>query len=407
MTGSDPSAASEYANSLEAGLPSEPAMPASSDPGDDSLEDYYTWQQPDRGLTICLKPEAMDSLQSEILATVDRFGRGRETCGILLGTRQAHGARRAVFVTGYRAVASIECQQSRPAPHRTADFEAALRTINSSGRFGPLSVVGFYRSHNRNGLYLSDDDVKLIQEYFSDPDIILMAIKTLAIGACTAGFFFRDERGRVQSEFPQVELPLTAIEPVKRAQARFPQAAIAGAPVRAGMQGTSELEQTATVDLAGKTARAEGARVRWLLNYAGAALFAGLAGISLGVGVRNQTRKAVPIAPAPVNAPIRGMLNLNVQQTAAGHIELTWDRERPEILAAKGGVLAIRDGSGRQRIELKTEHIQSGAVAYSPATADVEFRLELERNGLPPLFDSIHVFMPEQASEPATKRHAR
>jgi hypothetical protein len=252
---------------------------------------------------------------------------------------------------------------------------------------------------------LSEDDLKLIQAYFSDPDTILMVIKTLAIGACTAGFFFWDERGRIQSEFPHIELPLTPVEPVKRVRATSPSATIAVAPIRADMRAAPEVQQAVSADLAGNPPRAEDAHLRWLRNYIGIALCAGVAGVWLGAAVRNQLHEALP--PAPVTAAVRGTLNLDVKQTAAGHVELTWDRARPEIIAAKRGVLLIRDGDGRERIDLKTEHIQSGAVAYSPATSDVEFRLELQRNGLPPLFDSVHVAMPEQGPHEATKRRSR
>jgi len=410
MTGPNPPAAFEQcANALQAyGANSETQIQTCSDLSDSPFADYYTWRHHDRGLTICLNPDTIDRLQCESFASIDSFEPGREISGILLGRRQAHGQDKTVIVTGYRGVASIEQPGSQSAPYKTAAFEAVLRAVNSSDRSGASSIVGFYRSHNRNGLYLSDDDLTLIQTYFSDPDTIVMVIKTLTIGACTAGFFFRDERGRVQSEFPQVELPLTPVEAVNHARAKSSPAATAVVPIRANLHAEPVIRQAvAASSAAGSPFSTERRRLQSWSMYIGSALFAGLVGAWFGLTVRSAGDKDAPAQATAVPASVHAMLNLDVKQTAAGHIELSSDRKRPEITAAHGGALLIRDGDGRERIELKAEHLRSGAIAYSPTTADVDFRLELQRNGFPPLFDTVHVVMPEQGSDRGTKGQPR
>ena len=254
MTGPNPSTAFEpRANSLQADeAHSETQIQTCSDLREGPLADYYIWRHPDRGLTICLNPETIDRLQCESLANVDRLEPGCEISGILLGRRQAHGQDKTVIVTGYRGVASIEQPGSQSAPYKTAAFEAVLRAINSSDRSGASSIVGFYRSHNRNGLYLSDDDLTLIQTYFSDPDTIVLIIKTLTIGACTAGFFFRDERGLLQSEFPQVELPLSPVEGVTHRRAKSSPAATPVVPIRAYLHAEPDMQPVAALTAAGR-----------------------------------------------------------------------------------------------------------------------------------------------------------
>jgi hypothetical protein len=70
--------------------------------------------------------------------------------------------------------------------------------------------VGYYRSHNRNGLFLSPGDLQLIQRHFPATDNLFLIIKTLRNRACTAGFFFWND-GRIQSEFTHSEAPLIPI----------------------------------------------------------------------------------------------------------------------------------------------------------------------------------------------------
>lgn len=407
MTGPNPSTAFEpRANSLQADeAHSETQIQTCSDLREGPLADYYIWRHPDRGLTICLNPETIDRLQCESLANVDRLEPGCEISGILLGRRQAHGQDKTVIVTGYRGVASIEQPGSQSAPYKTAAFEAVLRAINSSDRSGASSIVGFYRSHNRNGLYLSDDDLTLIQTYFSDPDTIVLIIKTLTIGACTAGFFFRDERGLLQSEFPQVELPLSPVEGVTHRRAKSSPAATPVVPIRAYLHAEPDMQPVAALTAAGRPSSTGRNRLQPWAMYIGSALFAGALGVWYGLTLRSPLHKDAPAQATA--APVHAMLNLDVRQTAAGHVELSWDRQRPEITAAHGGSLLIRDGDERERVELKAEHLRSGAIAYSPTTADVDFRLELQRNGSPPLFDSVHVVMPEQGSGGGTKGRPR
>ena len=72
------------------------------------------------------------------------------------------------------------------------------------------SAVGYYRSHNRNGMFLAPEDVRLIHAHFSAPDNLFLLVKTLRNQACTAGFFFWKD-GHLQSEFTDSEAPLIPV----------------------------------------------------------------------------------------------------------------------------------------------------------------------------------------------------
>jgi TonB family protein len=174
------------------------------------FENYYRWVEPDSDITVCLKLETVDRLQLDVLRGLHSFAHaGNEVGGILLGRTDLDEGRTITFVEDFEPVACDH--RNGPSYALTAkdavNFEAALQRCGGSQ--GP-SVVGYYRSHNRDGLFLSLDDLRIIQRHFRGPDNVFLLIKTLPNGACTAGFFFWKD-GRIQSEFTDSEAPLIPI----------------------------------------------------------------------------------------------------------------------------------------------------------------------------------------------------
>jgi TonB family protein len=170
------------------------------------LDQYYRWVEPDSDITVCLSLATMDRLQAVVLRSVDSLSHdGREVGGILLGRTERDGSRTLLFVDDFEPVA---CDHANgPAYALTAKDEAqfAAALARAGAREGP-AVVGYYRSHNRKGLFLSADDLRLIQRHFSGPDNLFLLVKASANTACTAGFFFW-KHGRIQNEFTDSEVP--------------------------------------------------------------------------------------------------------------------------------------------------------------------------------------------------------
>lgn len=168
------------------------------------LESYYRWDEPESDITVFLNPEVVDQLQLAAWRTIDSDPRApTEVGGILLGTVRSGGGRVRIVVESFEAV---RCGQPlyRPGPREAAEFAAAVAWGQTRR---DRSVVGYYRSHNRKGLYLAAEDLKLIQEHFRGPENVFLLIKTLPNRACTAGFFFWNS-GRIQAEFTCSEVPL-------------------------------------------------------------------------------------------------------------------------------------------------------------------------------------------------------
>jgi TonB-like protein len=177
--------------------------------GQSQLGDHYLWETPGKGLRIYANPERVDLLQTQVLSAAEPLPKGGlEIGGILLGRMQLGGGYITAFIDDFEPV---RCAYRKGPQYSFTDedagnFEEALARCESDKTRG-LSVIGYYRSHNRDDLYLSADDLDLIQHLFSAQDNVFLVIKTLPIRACTAGFFFW-EGARIQSEFTHLEVPL-------------------------------------------------------------------------------------------------------------------------------------------------------------------------------------------------------
>jgi TonB family protein len=173
------------------------------------LANYYRWEEPYSDITVCLNLDTVDCLQAEVLGGIGSFpDAGVEIGGILLGKRELEEGRTVTVVEDFEPV---PCEHRHgPYYSLTAKDLVKLRTALARRRSGArrgLSVVGYYRSHNRDDLFLSTEDLAVIRTCFRDPDNIFLLIKALPGRACTAGFFFWNN-GQIQSEFTGSEVAL-------------------------------------------------------------------------------------------------------------------------------------------------------------------------------------------------------
>jgi hypothetical protein len=417
------------------------------------LADYYLWQEPESGIAICLKPEAVDRLQLGVLAALrSSAGAKTETGGILLGTTKLEAGRRTTTIEDFEAVPCANRHGPRYslAEDDLVGLEAALDRRRSDPNRS-LSVVGFYRSHNRDGLYLSSDDLILIRAYFREPESVFLLVKTLPKKACTAGLFFWEE-GRIQSEFTYREVPFGPIlsQPVD-ALKRFatdtledPQPTAStrsnlhenpaptqnvvpartapwnpsetSAPIAPGVPhdrypgpGLSHQPVAITpliADTTQKLAPAWSARValtsnsvaigpapfaesglfepprhdHWTRSAPGPAMTAALLVITLLAVLGYFYRR--------LEQPAVSTVGLHIEQSPA-YLTLTWDQDSPAMRSAQGAVLSILAGGVLKTYTLDQYQLRTSFIAYTPATDDVQFRLELYRNRKPTSGESI------------------
>ncbi len=293
------------------------------------------------------------------------FGHGGlEIGGVLYGTREGD----AVRVLGFAPVA---CEHAHgPGFALSSNDEAELRALLDEGAYRPLVPVGWYCSHTRSGIALSERDVRVYDSFFPEPWHIALVVKPTRWGPAQAGFFFRERTGvlRTQSSYSEFEIaPLKEELPAAELQISEPAAEVqiceplpeqteeAGAPEPPASPGEEILGAQPVPALVHTRRR----RRRAWLWLAASLLLA--TGIVLALGSRR--------------APAR--LGLHTYELA-GQLRIEWDRNAVPVRHASAGVLEIDDGGARTRIPLDAAQLQASSITYARRSGDVLVRMRVE-----------------------------
>jgi proteasome lid subunit RPN8/RPN11 len=135
------------------------------------------------------------------LAAVDAFFSlprgGAEIGGILFGTNEGDEVR-------ILASRPMECEHARGPTFVLSDKDRdRLRTQLAesgldSGLHG-LKVVGWYHSHTRSEIFLSELDLEIYREFFPEPWQVALVVRPAGLKPTRAGFFFRDRDGLIRN----------------------------------------------------------------------------------------------------------------------------------------------------------------------------------------------------------------
>jgi len=380
------------------------------------MDRFYTWEPEGKSIKVLIDFELVDRLSQDVMrgfGAVPR--RGAEVGGVLIGTVEA----------GEKLVVHIQDFETVPCPHKRGpsyllteeDEEVYRQTVerlrqrNDRG----LHAIGYFRSHTRDGLSLTDEDLQFFARYFPDPNAIILLVRPFATRVSMAGIFF-EEHGQIRPEQSALEFPFRRkelgggtpeptprdldyrkVEPI-RSQA----AAAGGFSMPAGFsagQGASGLAAAA-----GGGFGAAGAA-----QSSGAGLFGQMPGLearSPGDAFETDPAPSARFKRTWVWLPLsfiflmlgvlagfffamggrRGGLNStspDVYRLALavkkepGALHVTWDRSLPAIRQAKGGTLWINEGTPKAKeVQLGSADLQSGSVLVR-MDGEAAFRLEV------------------------------
>ena len=342
--------------------------------GSRNLAEYYHWEETGRGLRIYMHSGMADRLQAAILHSA------REVGGILLGRVEENGSQAIAFIDDFLPV---ECAyHGGPlyglSDEDTVNLEAALLRIALAGCESPNApgILGYYRSHLRDGLSLSPADLSAIESYFQSPASVFLVVKTVAGNqACTAGFFFWED-GAIQSEFSSLEVALgrTAEPVVPELPEPLPDALNPDALSDDLPGDLAELFRTTAppepAAVPGKPPRVWGG----LLFRAATILIATAALVISVVTYLGAPRPPRQGAAAPIS--VASMLGLQVDRNPPD-VLVVWNRNAREIVAARRATLSIQDGKVQRNLDLDKTQLAGGSYLYTPAGDDILFRLEV------------------------------
>jgi proteasome lid subunit RPN8/RPN11 len=332
------------------------------------------WNPRECPFSIEYLPKVLDDIR---LAVVDAFFSlprgGAEIGGILLGRHE----RGRVIITDSVA---LECEHAfGPSFTLSKPDLARLEELLATARNNPSTVpVGWYHSHTRSEIFLSDVDQEIHKRFFPEPWQVALVLKPHTFQPTRAGFFFREKDGSIHStgsyqEFLIEPLPMHPVPsqgaPATAQAAPFiapegpvvdlrpeppsPPAAVAPEPepVR---EAAPELKPPAFLE------PPPPARSWKWVGFLAMALGAGLA-----VGLFQTRDRWLPPAgagsraaapPAPVT-----LTTIDHQ----GQLQISWDGSAPEIVRSSGGSLTVRDNGETQSIALDAAHLQTGSFTYA------------------------------------------
>ena len=380
-----------------------------------------TWSVPECPFTIEASARVLDDIR---LAVTDAFFSlprgGAEIGGILLG-KFDHGR---LVISDY---AALDCEHAYgPSFVLSPPDEARLRELQASyvAVPGGLKPVGWYHSHTRSEIFLSDADLAIHSRFFPEPWQVALVMKPHTFQPARIGFFFRERDGSVHATASYREDTLEAL-PFRQVPAGAPTAlplndppprSFRPAPVAAPVTEALPLEpgppaddvalddvvledvavddvpveEAAPVDLPLPKFAIESASAarRWMVVGIGAVACLGT--LVAAFEVRDMWLPRVLAAirpvptmtpPPPAPAPTLGLNTLDRD----GQLQIGWDRSSPAVRGASDALLEITDGPLPVAVQLDAAHLETGSFTYARTTEKVDVKLIVHRKDGPDL----------------------
>jgi len=314
---------------------------------------YYNWEVAGKPVSIQLDFEVVDKLSMEVMrgfGAVPR--RGAEVGGVLLGSIEV-GDKLLVRVEDF---VPVPCDYMRgPSYLLTENDEARFRqTVESAKQASDkrLYAVGFYRSHTRDGLGLSDEDLQMHEKYFGDPTNVILLVRPFASKTSVGAFFF-EENGGFRRESSYLEFPFRrrdlgggpspsirgaltedaapALEPGSNPSTQTP-AVPDPADLREWLKSRGHQDPDGAAQDSGGSARFRGKWVWVPLSF-----------VFLLLGVIVGFQSALVLNKGDAQKIAQQSLTLSMTaQLESGKVVIRWDRRSAAVQNSRGGTLRIQ-----------------------------------------------------------------
>ena len=370
-----------------------------------------TWSVPECPFTIECSARALDDIR---LAVTDAFFSlprgGAEIGGILLGAFD-HGR---LVISDY---AALDCEHAYgPSFVLSPPDEARLMDLQSSyvNVPGGLRPVGWYHSHTRSEIFLSDADLAIHNRFFPESWQVALVMKPHTFQPARIGFFFRQGDGSVHTAACYREEALEAL-PFRQVPAGAPTAppldgptpsSFLRAPVLAPVPESAPpepalpspdlplpdltLPEPAAFELPVPKFAMESAPAARRSMVVGIGIVAVLGILVAAFAVREMWLPRVLAAirplltaapPPPAHTPALGLNTIDRE----GQLQIGWDRNSPALRRASDALLEITDGPLPVAIQLDTAHLETGSFTYARTTDKVDVKLIVHRKDGPDL----------------------
>ncbi|MGA3188290.1 MAG: hypothetical protein ABSF22_14385 [Bryobacteraceae bacterium] len=338
---------------------------------------FASWNVSESPITIEYSLVVIEEIRHAVAEGFQRLSRGGiEVGGILYGSREG----RTIRVLAMRTIA---CEHARGPAFLLSDkdrkvLNEQLAADAEDPHLEGLISLGWFLSHTRSDITLSDSDLELYSIFFPAPWQVTMIVRPGRAGSMRAGFFVREADGTVKTErsylefnFPDRLAGVLDRMPSPRGE-RIP------GERRLNTMPRSEAFQSSTAAVAAARREAFPQEVApsfgqpqrpipapkkkwpWLVGWAVLVVMA------LVFGLRYWMFR-------PANEPI----SLAVIERE-GQLRIEWNHSSRPVVSAVHGTLVINDGSNTQTFALSPRELTLGSYTYVRKTGDVEVRMSVE-----------------------------
>ena len=164
------------------------------------LSEYACWRHPFRESHIYMHPAQPHRVRAQILDSSSR--RILRKLVVCCWAAFLERAGMSIVIEDVEFVAgSGKYFNSSP-----ADLAKLASSLNGPPKRVDLTYIGYFRSHIREGLFLSAEDGEFAEGRLRHPDAIFLVVKPYDSGICMAGFFCW-QNGVLEKEFSPLEAP--------------------------------------------------------------------------------------------------------------------------------------------------------------------------------------------------------
>lgn len=340
---------------------------------------FGLWSPTESPITVEYSLVVIEEIRHEVAEGFQRLSRGGiEVGGILYGVRDG----RAVRVMAMRPIA---CEHARGPGFGLSDRDRValneqLTRDGEDPRLEGLISVGWFLSHTRSEIALSENDLEIFSIFFPAPWQVTMIVRPGRGGSMRAGFFVREADGTVKSEQSYLEFnfpdrlaglfdrppdrPRPERGESRRVSGYFRAESTAPAPLKAPSFGQAAPEEVAAPQFLSQAPR----KRRWMWLTLWAVLVLGAAGAG-----------AYYWMPWPLTWPqtTREPISLAVVEHE-GQLAIQWNPAAKAVRTAARGSLEIVDGADTRTVALQPAELAAGRSTYVRKSGDVQVRLSLE-----------------------------
>jgi proteasome lid subunit RPN8/RPN11 len=361
--------------------------------------EFGTWRAEAAAYSVEYSLQVMEELRTLAEAGYRKIPHGGIECGaLLLGSLDGD-------VVRIREWRPIECEHALGpgfvlSENDLTGLAALLERVGLDPVLDGLVPVGWFHTHTRSSLFLSEQDIAVHRRFFHEPWQVALVMALAKDQPVRAGFFLRQPDGalygaasaqvftvapnpamlsrpsrRTGASTKPVALPVVETPPPKRttpSRARplgfsatapaVPTPAVLEQPAAATPKQPAELPPPPS--FLQQQPERPGFAWKLLAVVAGVLVLGGVAVVGWSIWTA---------LPADAIA-----LRLEEKRD---QLIVRWDHNAAPVRRAQRAVLQIADGAGRTQLDLNAEEARLGSVTYARGGEDVEVRLTLYEDG--------------------------